>query len=112
MRTKEYNFTNARRGAVVKTAANKTRITIRVDTNILNWFRSKVHQAGGGNYQTFINEALREHMQQRNGALEVTLRKVLREELQIGSLPAPVKRKSVAKRVMPRSWRKNVAQSS
>jgi predicted DNA binding CopG/RHH family protein len=97
MKTKEYNFENARRGAVIKNLANKTRITIRVDTDILNWFRDKVHQAGGGNYQTLINEALREHIQQRNGALEVTLRKVLREELQIGLLKAPVERKIAAK---------------
>jgi len=101
MKAKEYNFENARRGAVVRNFANKTRITIRVDTDILNWFRRKVHQAGGGNYQTLINEALREHIQQRHGALEVTLRKVLREELQIGSLPAPVKRKSAAKHAVP-----------
>jgi len=100
------------RGAMVKNVANKTRITIRVDTDILNWFRSKVHQAGGGNYQTLINEALRVHIQQRNGALEVTLRKVLREELQIGSLQAPVKRKSAPKHVIPHARSKNVAQSS
>jgi len=101
MKTKEYNFANARRGAVAKNLANKTRITIRVDTDILAWFRDKVQKAGGGNYQTLINEALREHMQQRNGALEVTLRKVLREELQIGALPAPVKRKPAAKHAVP-----------
>ena len=69
MNLKEYNFAGARRGAAVKTAANKTRITIRVDTISLNWFRDKVHQAGGGNYQTLINEVLREHIQQRHGAL-------------------------------------------
>lgn len=60
----------------------KTRITIRIDTDILNWFRDQVHQAGGGNYQTLINETLREYVRNRGGTLEDTLRRVIREELQ------------------------------
>jgi len=63
MKAKEYNFENARQGAVIKTLSNKTRITIRVDTDILNWFRDKIHKAGGGNYETLINEALRKYIQ-------------------------------------------------
>ena len=62
MREKEYNFDNAERGAVVKIPPGKQRITIRIDTNILNWFRKQVHNAGGGNYQTLINEALKENI--------------------------------------------------
>ena len=50
--------------------------------DILNWFRGQVHEAGGGNYQTLINAALREYVQHRDGALEQTLRRVIREELQ------------------------------
>ncbi len=44
----------------------KTRITIRIDTKILNWFRQRVHEAGGGNYQTMINEALKSYIESDN----------------------------------------------
>ena len=79
---KEYDFRNARRGAVADALPGKTRITIRIDTDVLNWFRRQVHEAGGGNYQTLINEALREYVQQSDGTLEEALRKVIREEMQ------------------------------
>ncbi len=82
MNKKEYNFDNAKQGAIVKSPTNKQRITIRIDNSILDWFRNQVNQAGGGNYQTLINEALREHIQTREGMLERTIRKVIREELQ------------------------------
>jgi uncharacterized protein (DUF4415 family) len=82
MSEKEYNFEIAVQGAIVKPPPGKTRITIRIDTDILNWFRNQVHEAGGGNYQTLINEALREYVQHRDGILENTLRRVIREELQ------------------------------
>ena len=57
-----YDFSNAKRGAVVQPARGKTRITIRLDDDILDWFRAQVHAAGGGNYQTLINAALRIHI--------------------------------------------------
>ena len=60
----------------------KTRITIRLDEDILDWFRAQVNAAGGGNYQTLINDALREYVQRRKEPLEDTLRRVIREELQ------------------------------
>jgi len=42
----------------------KTRITIRLDEEILAWFSaSQVNRAGGGSYQTLVNEALRQHIQ-------------------------------------------------
>jgi hypothetical protein len=63
------------------TAEGKTRITIRLDDDILAWFREQVHLAGGGNYQTLINNALREHIKQRQEPLEEILRRVVREEL-------------------------------
>ena len=81
MSKKEYDFRNAEQGAVVNSLPSKTRITIRLDTDILNWFRDQVHQAGGGNYQTLINEALREYIGVRDETLEKVLRKVIREEL-------------------------------
>lgn len=77
----EYNFSQGNRGAIEPTPPGKTRITIRLDDEILSWFREQVHQAGGGNYQTLINDALLEYIQQRREPLEATLRRVLREEL-------------------------------
>ncbi|MBV7334051.1 BrnA antitoxin family protein [Chloroflexi bacterium TSY] len=83
MSEKEHDFDNSVQGAVVASPPGKTRITIRIDTDILNWFRHEVHEAGGGNYQTLINEALREYIRNQEQTLENTLRKVIREELQV-----------------------------
>ncbi len=77
----EYDFSKGQRGAVVPPALGKTRITIRLDSEILNWFRAEVDRAGGGNYQTLINSALREHVRRVGEPLETTLRRVIREEL-------------------------------
>ena len=78
----EYDFSQGKRGAIDPIATGKTRITIRLDEEILAWFREQVHAAGGGNYQSLINEALRQHIQQQREPLETTLRRVLREELE------------------------------
>ncbi len=77
----EYDFSNGKRGAVVPTPVGKTRITIRLDDAVLDWFRQEVHRAGGGNYQTLINNVLREYVRDQREPLEETLRRVLREEL-------------------------------
>ena len=78
---REYDFSQGRRGAVDPIPAGKTRVPIRLDDDILEWFRAQAQAAGGGNYQTLINAALREHIQQRKEPLEATLRRVVREEL-------------------------------
>ena len=78
---KQYDFNKGVRGAVVKTPPGKTRITIRVDDDLLGWFRDQARRAGGGNYQTMINAALREYVASRNEPLEETLRRVVREEI-------------------------------
>ncbi len=78
---REYDFGKARRGAVVSVPKGKTRITIRLDDEILAWFREQVDRAGGGSYQTLINEVLRQHMRHAKEPLEKTLRRVIREEL-------------------------------
>ena len=78
----EYDFSHGKRGPVEPVPQGKTRITIRLDDDILDWFREQTHLAGGGNYQTLINRALRDHIQGQREALEETLRRVLREELQ------------------------------
>jgi len=76
------DFSKGKRGAVVKPAPNKERITIRLDADVIAHFKRLVHEAGGGNYQTLINEALREHIHRQEQSLEETLRKVIREELE------------------------------
>ena len=78
---KEHDFSRGKRGAIIKTPPGKTRITIRIDEDILEWFRDQVHAAGGGNYQTLINSALREHVDRKAYSLKDTLRSVVREEL-------------------------------
>jgi uncharacterized protein (DUF4415 family) len=77
----QYDFAGGKRGPVLKTAAGKTRITIRLDDDVLEWFRKQAHTSGGGNYQTLVNAALREYVDRKHERLEATLRRVLREEL-------------------------------
>jgi len=76
----EYDFRLGVRGAVISTPPGKTRITIQLDDEVLDWFRAQVHAAGGGNYQTLINDALREHIARQQETLEQMLRRVVREE--------------------------------
>lgn len=77
---RDIDFTNARRGPVVPPEPGKTKISIRLDNRVLDHFRSVVEKAGGGNYQTLINEALLDFIQQQS-ILEV-VRRAVREELQ------------------------------
>jgi uncharacterized protein (DUF4415 family) len=84
---KSVDFAAGRRGPVLPAPAGKTRITIRIDTDVLDWFRQQVNLSGGGNYQTLMNEALRQHVDAKQENLEETLRRVLREEL--GRLRGP-----------------------
>jgi len=65
----------------VPAGPGKTRITIRIDNETLKWFKAQVHAAGGGNYQTLMNQALREWVEHRREPLEEVFRRVLREEL-------------------------------
>jgi uncharacterized protein (DUF4415 family) len=78
---REYDFSKAKRGPVVAVPTGKTRITIRLDDEILTWFRDQVERAGGGSYQSVINEVLRQHVQQAREPLEKIVRRVIREEL-------------------------------
>jgi len=77
----KYDFSKGKRGAVLPQAGNKVRITIRLDRDIVDWFRSKVEEQGGGNYQTMLNDALRKHIEYQDQPLEEVLRRVVREEL-------------------------------
>ena len=78
---KEYDFSKGKRGAVLPVPTGKSRVTIRLDDDVLEWFRNQVDQAGGGNYQSLINQALRDFMARSREPLESTLRRVIREEL-------------------------------
>ena len=74
-----YDFSNGKRGAVIKT--NKEKITIRLDPVIIQWFCDQVK--GGGNYQTLINEALKIHIEQQSESMEEIFRRVIREEIPV-----------------------------
>jgi Arc/MetJ family transcription regulator len=77
---KQYDFRAGRRGAILPTKSGKTRITIRIDDDVLQWFRLQVHKAGGGSYQALINTALRTVAESSENDLEDTVRRVVREE--------------------------------
>jgi uncharacterized protein (DUF4415 family) len=70
------------REVLPRAVRNKVRITIRLDADTVRWFKEQVEQAGGGSYQSFINDALRDYIERQREPLEDVLRQVLREELQ------------------------------
>ncbi|MBI1962992.1 MAG: BrnA antitoxin family protein [Candidatus Rokubacteria bacterium] len=78
-RYRNIDFSRAKRGLVVTPEPGKTKISIRLDNTVLEYFRTLVDRAGGGNYQTLINDALLEHVHRRS-TLDV-VRRVVREEL-------------------------------
>jgi len=76
----EYDFSEAKRGAVIP-QTGKTRITIYIDDDVLEEFRERADSAGKG-YQTVMNEALREYLNKVQAPLnEEILRRVIQEEL-------------------------------
>jgi uncharacterized protein (DUF4415 family) len=77
-RYRDIDFARARRGPVVKPEPGKTKISIRLDNAVLEYFRARVEAAGGGNYQTLINDALLEHI--HRGSTLDAVRQVVREE--------------------------------
>jgi uncharacterized protein (DUF4415 family) len=82
---REYDFSKAKRGPVTPVPNGKIRITIRLDEDIISWFRTRVEEAGGGNYQTVMNDALRQYIAHEREPLEETLRRVIREEIRRAS---------------------------
>jgi Arc/MetJ family transcription regulator len=78
---KQFDFSQGRRGPVAAATGKKTRITIRIDDDLLDWFRQQVDDAGGGNYQTMLNEALRSYVESKREPLEDVVRRVVKEEL-------------------------------
>ena len=78
-RYRNIDFSGARRGPALRSDPGKTKISIRLGNTILDFFRGMVDSAGGGNYQTLINEALLEYVHRRSTLDAV--REVVREEL-------------------------------
>ena len=77
---KEYDFSKAKRGAVVS-SEGKTRITIYLDDVVIERFKTLSEKTGRG-YQTLVNEVLRTHLAVDEKPLTATaLRRILREEL-------------------------------
>jgi uncharacterized protein (DUF4415 family) len=80
---KEYDFSRGKRGAVVP-SPGKTRITIMLDNEVLEYFRERAESHGTG-YQTMINAALKSAVERAKGGEEpltvAKLREVLRQEL-------------------------------
>jgi len=70
-----FDLSKGTRGPVVKTT--KVPITIRLDPDVLQWFKDQVK--GGGSYQSLINDALRAHIAGKD--LDERLREAIREEL-------------------------------
>lgn len=84
---KQYDFSKGKRGPVLP-SPGKTRITMMLDDDIIEYFRAEAEAKGMG-YQTMINAALRVLLARSQGRPRddepITvgvLRKVLREELQ------------------------------
>lgn len=102
----EHDCSEVERGRDVATPANlpaqrtgKERITIRLDADVTAYFRGQA--TGGGNYQSLINEALRQHIQTHEGVLERTLRRVIHEELASATPCTAVVEPSAASRFSP-----------
>lgn len=80
---KEYDLSKGKRGPVIPLPPEKVRITIRLDRDVVDHFRDQVRKAHRGNYQTLINDALRDCIQRPGLAQQVgaEVRSILREEL-------------------------------
>ncbi len=93
---RDIDFSRAKRGAIVRPEPGKTKISIRLDNTVLEYFKSLVDQAGGGNYQSLINDALLTHIHQRS-VLEA-VRQVVQEELKGGRGLTPGSRRTRLRR--------------
>lgn len=78
---RDIDFSNAERGAMIPAEPGKTKMSICVDNAVIEYFRLHVEQAGAGNYQTLMNDALVAFIQQR--AMIDAVRQVVREELSV-----------------------------
>jgi uncharacterized protein (DUF4415 family) len=85
----KYDFSHGKRGRIGPPEAEprgKTRITIRLDEDVLDYFLRHADASGGATgYQTLINDALRQHVEGNAPKLEETLRRIVREEMRAAS---------------------------
>ena len=77
----EYDFSEGKRGPVIA-QKGKTRITIFIDTDVLEWFRDQAEREGRG-YQTAINQALKNYIEQDRRPIQDIVREVVRKELRV-----------------------------
>ena len=76
----EYGYSIGKRAAIDCLPPGKTRITVRLDSDVIECFRGQADAIGGGNYQSMINQALREYVFNQEQPLEEVFRRVVREE--------------------------------
>ena len=85
----QYDFSKGSRGRVSPPEPeheSKSRITIRLDQDILDRFFELAEQSGGlVGYQTLINAALREYLDGKAPKFEDALRRIIREELKLNA---------------------------
>jgi uncharacterized protein (DUF4415 family) len=92
---RDIDFSSAKRGAVIPVEPGKTKISIRIDNTVIDYFRAQVDRAGSGNYQTLMNDALVAFIQQRS--VIDAVRQVVREELSAPKAkPRPSRARAVA----------------
>ena len=92
---RDIDFSSAKRGAVIPIEAGKTKISIRIDNAVIDYFRDQVEKANSGSYQTLMNDALVAFIQQKS--VIDAVRQVVREELSLPNPKArPVKTRAVA----------------
>jgi uncharacterized protein (DUF4415 family) len=84
-----YDFSKGKRGRIAAPEPEprgKTRITIRLDEDLVDHFLKEADASGGATgYQTLINEALRQHVDGKAPKLEEALRRIVREEMRAAS---------------------------
>lgn len=77
---REYNFSKGKRGAIIP-QVGKTRITIYLDDEVLERFKTQSQKTGKG-YQTLINDALNSYLGlTAKPVTEEMVRRIVREEL-------------------------------
>lgn len=85
----DYDFSKGKRGRIAPPQPEpqgKTRITIRLDDELVDYFMKEADRSGGTmGYQTLINDALRQFIEGKAPKFEETLRRIVREELKAAS---------------------------
>jgi uncharacterized protein (DUF4415 family) len=81
----QYDFSKGKRGRIAPAETEqrgKTRITIRLDDDLVDHFLKEAERSGGSaGYQTLINDALRQYVEGKAPKFEDTLRRIVREEI-------------------------------